>query len=138
MLYLVAEDLSESKGKVKTFAVPRFLSANMLDEAYEREATPPEELFQGGMAVYNGYEPEEIVIEFDSDVAYFVRERRWHPSQRVTHLEAGRVRVQFELGQTPELIAWILGFGPSAKVRKPDGLATKIKETARNVVEMYG
>ncbi|NDG85792.1 MAG: WYL domain-containing protein, partial [Proteobacteria bacterium] len=42
MLYLVAEDL-EAK-KVKVFAVPRFRSATMLDEPYQGEIKPPEEL----------------------------------------------------------------------------------------------
>jgi predicted DNA-binding transcriptional regulator YafY len=134
-LYLVAEDLADQK--VKVFAVPRFKSANLLDEPYEGKISSPEELFDGGMAIYNGVKAEEVVLEFEADVAHFVKERRWHPSQRITNLDQGRIRMQLEVGITPELTAWILGFGSSARALKPEGLIEELRNAAKRLTDLY-
>ncbi len=134
-LYLVAEDMGDSK--VKVFAVPRMKNANMLDEVYKGQITTPEEFFDGAMSVYQGTKSEEIIIEFDHDVAQFVKERKWHPSQRSTNLDKGRIRVHLELGQSPELISWILGFGPNAKVIQPETLAERVAVKAMDTAKIY-
>ena len=134
-LYLVAEDFNDQK--VKVFAVPRFKSVSMLDQAYEGKISTPDEVFLGGMAIYNGTAPEEVEIEFEPEVAHFVRERRWHPTQRITALENSRIRVQFELGHTPELTAWILGFGPAARVLKPASLIQELRDQAMKLAKLY-
>lgn len=150
-LYLVAEDLTRSAsasgntippvpgndGKVKVFAVPRFRSAQMLPDPYEGKIVTPEEFFSGTLNVYNGSKPEKIVVEFDSDVAPHIRERRWHLSQQLTNLDRGRVRVTLELGLTPELTAWILGFGPSARVVSPATLAERVSAKAFATLSLY-
>lgn len=134
-LYLVAEDLADKK--VKVFALPRFKNAAMLSDSYDGIITTPEDFFESSMNVFQGKEVEEIVIEFAHDVAHFVKERKWHSSQRVTNLENGKIRVQLEVSQTPELISWILGFGPNAKVKSPDSLAERIAISAMKIAKQY-
>ncbi len=134
-LYLVAEDLEDKKMKV--FAVPRFQSAEMTEEAYEAKIVTPESFFQGSMSVFNGTEPEEIVIEFDESASPYVKERRWHSSQRITNLKDKRIRLTLELGSTPELVAWILSFGPSAQVVKPKSLAIEVAKKAAETTKLY-
>jgi predicted DNA-binding transcriptional regulator YafY len=134
-LYLVAEDLKDKK--VKVFAVPRFKNAEMMDEEYKGAVSSPEALFAGGMAIYNGVKPENITIEFESTVAHFVKERRWHSTQRITALEKGRISVSLKLGQTPELHAWILGFGPNARVIAPESLKRAIRKQAHGTAALY-
>jgi proteasome accessory factor B len=134
-LYLVAEDLDDKK--VKVFALPRIKSIEMKDEVYHGKVITPEEFFNGGMSVFTGSKPEEIVLEFSDEVAQFVKERRWHSSQRTVNLEGGRIRVTLELGQTPELISWVLSFGPGAKVVSPASLAERVLAKAMETAKMY-
>ena len=134
-LYLVAEDFSDSK--VKVFALPRMKSAVLLDEVYEGEIKTPEDLFEGAMGVYTGQSAEKVTIEFDAEVAHFIRERRWHASQRITNHEKGKIRVHLEVASTPELISWIMGFGPSAKVVEPVALAERIAVVAIETAAQY-
>ena len=134
-LYLVAEDLEDSK--VKVFAIPRIKDATLLDESYSGTITTPEEFFNGSMGVFTGNQKEEIVVEFESDVAQYVKERKWHSSQRTTNLPEGRIRVTLELSQTPELCSWILGFGPSARVVSPTRLAEKVSVMAMETAKIY-
>ena len=134
-LYLVAEDFGDNK--VKVFALPRMKSAMLLDEAYEGVIKTPEDLFEGAMGVYTGSSVEKVTIEFDSEVAHFIRERRWHASQRVVAQEHGKIRVHLEVASTPELVSWIMGFGPSAKVVEPASLAELVAVKAVEMAKMY-
>lgn len=134
-LYLVAEDLSDKK--VKVFALPRMKEAELLDESYQGKVATPENFFEGALSVYTGNGVSEVVIEFDASASQYVKERRWHSTQRITNLEGGKVRVTLEVAETPELSAWILGFGPSAKVTSPETLASKIIELASDIIKIY-
>lgn len=134
-LYLVAEDFGD--GKTKVFAMPRMKDANMTTNAYEGTITTPEDFFNGSMGVHSGDLIEEVTIEFEADVAQFVKERKWHSSQRTTNLKDDRIRIALEVSQTPELYSWILGFGANAKVISPTKLAEKIAIMAIDTAKIY-
>jgi predicted DNA-binding transcriptional regulator YafY len=134
-LYLVAEDLGDQKMKV--FALPRFKTAEMLDQPYERRVKTPEEMFDGSMGIYTAGQIHEVVMEFEAEVAEYVRERRWHPSQRVVSLEGGKIRLHLDVADTPELHSWILGFGPGARILSPVALAEKVAVRAMETAALY-
>ena len=134
-LYLVAEDIAEAK--VKVFALPRMKEATMLSESYAGEISTPEDFFNGSIGAYSGSIPEEVIVDFESDVAQYVKERRWHSSQRTTNLSNGKVRVTLEVSQTPELRSWILGFGSNAKVVSPIKLAEQVAIEAMKTFKKY-
>ena len=135
-LYLVAEDIADAK--IKIFALPRMKEATLLDEPYNGTITTPEDFFNGSIGVYSGNpEKSEVVIDFEGEVAQYVKERKWHPSQRTTNLPDGRIRIALELAETPELCSWILGFGPNAKVISPETLAEKVAVMAMKTAKVY-
>lgn len=134
-IYLVAEDL-EAK-QVKTYSLPRFQRAEMLDSAYEVEALDPTEFFASSFGIFAADDAEEVELEFDSVVARFVSERKWHQSQRVVNLEAGRARISFFVALTPEFVSWVLGFGPNVRITKNERLIQKVVKQASKVREMY-
>lgn len=134
-LYLVAEDLADHK--VKVFAVPRMKQAQMLAESYTGNIETPDDVFQGSLGVFTGSQLEEVIIEFEPNVAQYVKERSWHSSQRTVTLTEGRVRVSLEVTQTPELFAWILGFGPNATVITPISLQNEIRNLAKQTADNY-
>ena len=134
-LYLVAEDLADKR--VKVFALPRMKEAELLDEAYEGEISTPEEIFGGALGVYSSGDIYEVAIDFSADVASYVRERRWHPSQRVISRDGGSIRLHLEVARTPELWQWILGFGPNAEVVSPRALRDDIEDLAKKTLKKY-
>jgi predicted DNA-binding transcriptional regulator YafY len=134
-IYLVAEDLDSEQ--VKTYSLPRFQSAEMLAEAYEKAPVEPSAFFAASFGVYVASQVEEVELEFESSVARFVAERQWHASQRVVLLEHGRARVSFSVALTPEFISWVLGFGPEARVTKCEKLIEGLVEQSSRVREMY-
>lgn len=134
-LYLVAEDLDDQI--VKVFSIARMQTAEMLEAAYLADPVDPEQYFASSFGIYHGKEPQMIRIRFAPAVASFVKERRWHQTQRIIVKEGGSIEFYLETDLTPELVQWILGFGAHARVLEPVTLVDRIVEEAARTIEQY-
>lgn len=135
-LYFVAKDLGD--GKVKTFAVPRISQATMTDEPYDGEVVDPEEHFRDAFGIFRGDAgPEKVEIEFSAVVGPYVRERGWHRSQEFVTKSDGKVLMKLEVSVNPELVQWVLGFGPDARVLSPKALVDQVVARSRALIEEY-
>ncbi len=135
-LYLVAEDLTDQK--VKLFAVPRIKRAEMLPEAYEGAIEPMDRLFQGSFGVHPAGETAEVEIEFAPEAAPYVRERKWHGSQKLKALADGKLRLKLEVSIDRELLHWILSFGPRARAIGPERLVVAVRDLIEETRQFYG
>jgi len=125
-LYLFALDVEE--GKVKTFAVDRFRHFERLrkDKFDYPEDYDPKELVGDAFGIIGGKQ-SEVTLRFRRRASPYVRERVWHRSQQVEATSDGGVRLRIEVGLSPELESWILGFGPDVRVEGPPELAERIR-----------
>ncbi|MFY7928689.1 MAG: helix-turn-helix transcriptional regulator [Oligoflexus sp.] len=119
-LYLLARDMGDQV--IKTFAMPRISRAAMLDQAFTEAPIDPAQFFENSFGVFRGKETHRIELIFTEPVATYVRERRWHASQRVTVLSQRSIRLELDCAITPELIQWILGFGAHVQIMGPQEL----------------
>jgi predicted DNA-binding transcriptional regulator YafY len=132
-LYLVA--FVAEYGQMRTFSVDRILSLSMTDERFEpRELS--EDAFAHSLGVHEG-PPETIEIAFEPRMARYVRERVWHPSQRIDEQPDGGVVLTLTVSNDWALRSWILGFGPLARVLTPASLAAQILEEVERTRSMY-
>lgn len=134
-LYLVAEDFKDHK--VKVFSVPRITSAEMTEEEYQGSKVDPENYFNGSFGVYQAQDALSIKLHFLPDAAAFVRERKWHSTQRVVNKSDGSIEMNLEVGLTPDLVQWVLGFGDNVEVLEPEQLKSKIVSSAERVIKKY-
>ncbi len=134
-LYLIAEDLGDHV--TKTFSLARMSGAEMLDAKYEGDIADPDTYFGSAFGIYRSDQPVTVKLMFTSVVAPFVKERRWHDSQRVVAREHGQIEMNLEVGLTPELVQWVLGFGANVRVLEPEALRHRIKSAAEDVVAQY-
>lgn len=134
-LYLVGEDTGD--GIVKTFSLPRIKQASMLEEEYTGNIVEPDKYFSGSFGIFRSEELEKIRIIFSPPIARYISERKWHDSQRIVHLEQGKIEVHLEVGMTPELVQWVLSFGSHAVVMEPQSLRDRVKEEAGNILTQY-
>ena len=70
--------------------------------------------------------PITVVVRFRADQAPYVREREWHPTQKLRTLRDGRLELTFRAGGAFEITRWILGWGDAAEVLRPAGLRSNI------------
>lgn len=113
-------------GEMRTFAAHRIQDVIVLEETFDpREASAG--VFPDALGAFSGT-PERVVIDFSPAEAPYIRERDWHPSQQLADLEDGGVRLSLNVVIDWGLEAWILGFGPSARVVEPASLVSRLVE----------
>jgi predicted DNA-binding transcriptional regulator YafY len=134
-IYLVAEDLEEKA--MKTYSVARASGAEMTDEAYDRPQSNPDDYFKGSFGVYKSTTSVPIELKLKREVVAYATERRWHESQRVVKHADGSATLHLDVGLTPDLVQFVLGFGDSVEVKGPDQLKQRVLEAALRVASLY-
>ena len=127
-LYLFARD-TDADGRLKTFAIERFRSfkrARGEHFDYPKDHDP-HRMFRDAFGIISTPAVEEVALRFDRRATPYVTERIWHHSQAVVPLQDGGVRLTMQVSIAPELIQWILGFGPEVRVEGPKELADRIR-----------
>lgn len=112
---------------LRTFAMERLRRFTLLPAAFTPTEDLADDAFGHSLGVNQGA-PERIVIDFSPRVASYVRERTWHPSQKLSDLGDGGVRCTLRVCRDYALEHWILGWGPHARVVSPSALAEQILE----------
>ncbi len=122
-LYLLA--YVPEYAEIRTFAVERIREITLLEDRF----TPMEELqgaaFPHSLGVHSGT-PERVEVEFEADVAEYVRSREWHQSQLWHDRPDGRASMTLDVCVDHALRSWLLGFGSSARVVAPESLVRDI------------
>ena len=123
--------------QIRTFAVERIESIDKLHEHFEKPADFSIETYLESSFGLVKEDPFDVEIVFGADIAEYVRSRVWHPSQQCRELDGGRIRMRLHVGGEFELVAWILGFGPSAQVISPERLRRRVEAELRRALDNY-
>ena len=134
--YLFAFDVKRQA--MRTFALVRLKSPEITTERF----TIPKkfnlnEYLKGSFSVFKGEDDYEIVVEFDSWAADLVRGRKWHASQEIIELPRRQLRLRLRLNSIEEAERWVLSWGKHATVIRPEALAERLRETAKELQSRY-
>ncbi|MFA5029098.1 MAG: WYL domain-containing protein, partial [Candidatus Methylomirabilota bacterium] len=131
-LYLVA--FCHRRQEVRLFAVERIRSLAVTDHPFQLPLHFDLEAYvRDAIGVMRG-RPVAVELLFDRATAAWAKDRSWHPSQRSVLQKDGRLRLTLTVAATPELVAWILGFGGGATVLRPGELKTAVRAAAERVL----
>lgn len=78
-----------------------------------------------------------VKLLFNSQTADYIRERHWAGDQKITLTQGYNLLLEMTVQSAPEIIAWILSFGPNVKVLEPDWLREEVLEKARGILENH-
>ncbi len=131
--------LHVAKSEVRTFLLDRMRDTETaISERFELpEDFRIEDYFQGQFGIWHGGTTQEVVIEFDARVREYVETRRIHPSQSLVVLPDGGVRLTMTIGDLTEVTTWVLGFGETARVIRPDNLRDRVVRELSNALARY-
>jgi predicted DNA-binding transcriptional regulator YafY len=102
------------------------------------EYDPKSVLGQGfGIHIYGSGPIEDVEVILSGAWANFALTHRWHPTQRATRLDGGRVSLLLHVRLCRELETWILGFGEHARVAQPEGLQELIGSRLKSAAATY-
>jgi proteasome accessory factor B len=120
---------------IRTFVPARIQDLKATGKKFTRpEKFSLEQRLRDSFGVLSGGDLTEVVIRFDSQVADYLREKRWHSSQELRDLKDGGVELRMKLSSLLEVQRWVLSWGGNARVVKPAELAAAVKEAARKIL----
>jgi proteasome accessory factor B len=116
-LYLVG--YAHNRQALRTFAVERIVEVTVGRDRFELpDDYSPEEQFGAAFGIV-GEAAERVKVRFAPEVAYMVRDRQWHPSQKASPTPDGGLVLEFVAGGRMEIIAWVLSYGQYAELIEP-------------------
>jgi predicted DNA-binding transcriptional regulator YafY len=131
--YLYAYD--HWRKDIRTFVPARILSARATGSTFTRSPEfSLEQRLRGSFGVHSGEGDYEVVIRFNARVADYVREKKWHATQRLRELKHGGVELRLKLSGLAEVERWVLSWGGEAVVVKPAELIRSIQAAARKLL----
>ena len=136
--YLFGRDLRR-EGSIRTFALTRMTRL----ESTGRRAAKPEhfsldEHLKGSFGVFSSQAAETVRLRFDAFSARLIRERDWHPSQKLDLQADGSLELGLHIGVSPEVERWILGWGEHVEVLAPARLRSIIAQKAALIAARNG
>ena len=121
---------------IRTFAPTRIQSVTPTGRTFQRpQKFSLEKRLRDSFGVHSGEAVHDVVLRFDEFAAEYIREKRWHPSQRLTELKDGGVELRLRLSSLGEIQRWILGWGGRAVVMQPPELVALVREAAQKILQ---
>lgn len=132
--FLFAYD--HARKDVRTFAPARIQSAAPTGKSFHRpEKFSLEKRLRDSFGVHSGEGEYEVVLRFNPRAADYVREKRWHESQKLRDLKDGGVELTLTLSSLIEIERWVLNWGGDAVVVRPRELADAVRRSAQRILD---
>ena len=120
---------------IRTFVPGRITDAQLTGKTFERpEKFSVEKTLRDSFGVHSGKGVHDVVIHFDPTVADYIREKRWHPSQKLRGLRGGGVALQMQISSLAEVERWILSWSGHAVPASPPELVASVKRAAQQTL----
>jgi proteasome accessory factor B len=114
---------SEFRKDIRTLRIDRIAKIAVTSEPFERPRDfDPEEYLLRGFGMYTEGPAESVRIEFSGPAARAIREKEWHPTQRLEERPGGRVVLKMQVQGLSEVARWVLYHAPQARVLDPPAL----------------
>ncbi len=124
--------------EIRTFSFARMLSAKLLPDTFEIPASFDFHKLSGShFGIHWGKDEVDVKIHFNKAVAGFLKERKWHPTQRIEENPDGSAVLSLRVNHLLELKRWVLSWGSMAQVLEPKGFMEDLKLTIAEMENIY-
>jgi predicted DNA-binding transcriptional regulator YafY len=135
--YLFAFD--HARKDIRTFVPARVLAIKQTGKTFPRpQKFSLEKRLRDSFGVHSGAGQFDVVLRFEARVADYVREKKWHESQRLRELKNGGVELSLQLSSLMEIQRWVLSWGGDVQVLKPRELAASVQQSAQEILRQSG
>jgi predicted DNA-binding transcriptional regulator YafY len=126
------------RNAIRTFSLARMERVELLKEDFRIPETFDFTRLTGShFGVHWSNREYQVEIRFAREVAGFIRERHWHPSQRLDENPDGSVILALTVNHLLELKRWILSWGEMARVLAPADLVKEIHLSTAQMAGLY-
>ena len=127
-----------ARNAIRTFAVSRIKNAEVLHEKFNLPAgMDKKKMFGDQMGIIWKKEFHYVKIRFTAEVAPYIRERQWHPLQKIRNIDDGGLVLEFKTNHLNEVKDWTLSWGAGATVLSPPMLIEKVTTALKQALITY-
>lgn len=113
---------AHNREALRLFLVDRIEQVVVLGERFE----VPED-FSAGDLTGSAFglideKQQTIKVRFGEEIGHLIRERIWHPSQKLVEEENGDLTLIFDASGDKEILAWLYSYLPHVQVLEPENL----------------
>ena len=124
---------------VRTFAPARISAVRETGKSFTRPRQfSLEKRLRDSFGVHSAEGEFEVCIRFDASIADYIREKRWHGSQRSVDLADGGLELRMKLSSLAEVERWVLAWAGRAVAVSPPELVAAVRAGARQLAERHG
>lgn len=121
----------------RTFALDRIASLNILDRHFLPKKISPEDELSGSFGAHIDGDPVEVVLRFDAKIKTYVMRKKWHQSQKIIHLDDGRLEMRFHVNGTEGIKWWIYQWLPYLEVVAPEELRDEVQHDLKEAMKKF-
>jgi predicted DNA-binding transcriptional regulator YafY len=123
---------------IRLFALHRIGNINQTDFVYSvPEDFNYKDYIDAPLGMFIDEEIHEVILLFSEDAAPYIREREWHPEQKIEENDDGGIVLTFRTRQLVSVLHWILSWGGAVKVLAPEKLVSMTKDSLNDALERY-
>lgn len=116
-------------GRMETFALSRCRSLAGAGQHFVRLAGFDAKAYlKDAFGISQAEKPWKVRLLFAKEVATYIAERVWHPSQQLRERRDGTLELRLETSGRKELTRWILSWAPHVKVLAPRQLKERLRQ----------
>jgi predicted DNA-binding transcriptional regulator YafY len=132
--FLFAYD--HARKDLRTFVPARIQSVKPTGKFFERtQKFSLEKRLRDSFGVHSGDGEYDVLLRFSPRAADYIREKKWHDSQKLRDLKDGGAELKLKLSSLKEVQRWVLSWGGEAKVLKPRELVESVRAAAKMILK---
>ena len=113
---------AHNRKALRLFLIDRIEQVTVLGERFEvPEAFSAGDLTGSAFGLIDEKQ-QMIKVRFGEEIGHLIRERVWHPSQKLVEEEGGVLTLTFEASGEKEILAWLYSYLPYVEVLEPESL----------------
>ncbi len=123
---------------IRTFVPARTVNAQRTGKKFKRPAQfSLKRQLKNSFGIHSGKHEHSVVARFEAAVADYIREKRWHPSQKIVELDDGSLELHLNLSSLPEVQRWLMGWAGQVTAVSPPELVDALRQAAQQVLQKH-
>ena len=125
------------RNEQRTFACSRIKEISISDETYSvPDNFKPDDYLNASFGVFHG-ETTTVKIRFLPEVAKYVKEKKWHDTQKIVEKNDGSIIFTVQTAGIRDIKIWVRSWGPSAEVLEPRDLREMMASEVNELRQLY-
>lgn len=133
--YLIALEIS--KNTVKTFGLDRISDLKITDSKFKPISYNVEKEFQHAFGVETYNPAEKVVLQFSKQQGEYIKTFPLHESQKIIEENKDKVVIEIYIHLTNDILMELLKYGSEVKVLAPESLIETMKESIKQMANLY-